>query len=110
VRLMRLAAAIITHFCRVVGQGQPLRLRVGQIFFIWYYILMQKKVLIYQTFEILPSRFENVYMIDGEKSIKEVFFKIKEIVLSHFLNNKQKEVNVLWKKIPIPENSLFWKD
>jgi dTMP kinase len=37
---------------------------------------------VWQTYEILPKRFENVYMIEGEKSIEEVFSQIKKVVLS----------------------------
>jgi len=50
----------------------------------------EKLARVWQTYEILPSWFENVYMIDGEKSIKEVFPQIKEVVLSQLLNNKQR--------------------
>lgn len=36
---------------------------------------------VWQTYEILPSRFESVYIIDGEKTKEDVFFQIKNIVL-----------------------------
>jgi len=37
---------------------------------------------VWQTYEILPSRFENVYIIDGEKTIDEVFAEVKSLVHS----------------------------
>jgi dTMP kinase len=37
---------------------------------------------VWQTFEILPNLFENVYLIDGEKSIDEVFSEVKELISS----------------------------
>lgn len=39
----------------------------------------------WETYKILPGRFENVYLINGERSIDEVFKEIKEI-LSNKLN------------------------
>jgi len=50
---------------------------------------------VWETYKILPSRFENVYMVDGEKTKEEVFSQIKDIVLSQFTDNiskKHKEV------------------
>jgi dTMP kinase len=41
---------------------------------------------VWQTYKILPNRFENVIIINGEKSIKEVFSEIKQIVLSRLFN------------------------
>jgi thymidylate kinase len=35
---------------------------------------------VWKTYEILPSRFKNVYMINGEKTVKEVFSQIKDII------------------------------
>ena len=35
---------------------------------------------VWKIYEILPTRFKNVYMVDGEKSIKEVFEEIKIII------------------------------
>lgn len=46
---------------------------------------------VWQTYETLPNRFENVYMINGEKSKEEVFSQIKNIVLSQLLNKKNKK-------------------
>ena len=43
----------------------------------------QKLEKVWQIYKILPSRFENIYIIEGEKPIKEVFEQIKEII-----NNK----------------------
>lgn len=45
-----------------------------------------RKVL--QAYELMPGRFENVHMIDGEQSIEDVFRQIKDIVVSE-LNIKQ---------------------
>lgn len=36
----------------------------------------------WQTYEILPKRFENVYIIDGEKTVEEVFTEVKSFVHS----------------------------
>ena len=41
----------------------------------------QKLAKVWQTYSILPDRFKNIHMIDGEKPIKEVFKKVKEIML-----------------------------
>ncbi|MFH1575832.1 MAG: dTMP kinase [Candidatus Nealsonbacteria bacterium] len=37
---------------------------------------------VWQTYAILPNHIENVYMIDGEKSIEEVFAEVKSLVHS----------------------------
>lgn len=37
---------------------------------------------VWQTYEILPNRFKNVYIIDGEKTINEVFNEVKSQVHS----------------------------
>lgn len=42
----------------------------------------QKLKKVWQTYQILPNRLENVYMIDGEKPEEEVFPQIKNIVHS----------------------------
>jgi dTMP kinase len=42
---------------------------------------------VWQTFEILPNLFENVYLIDGEKSIDEVFSEVKELISSELKIN-----------------------
>lgn len=39
----------------------------------------------WETYKVLPGRFENIYLIDGERSIDEIFKEIKEI-LSNKLN------------------------
>lgn len=46
---------------------------------------------VWQTYEMLPKRFENVYMIEGEKTIEEVFFQIKEMVFSIIAKNKTRK-------------------
>ncbi|MBI2450618.1 MAG: dTMP kinase [Candidatus Nealsonbacteria bacterium] len=38
--------------------------------------------MVWQTYQALPERFENVYIINGERQIKEVFSEVKEIVRS----------------------------
>jgi len=43
---------------------------------------------VWQTYEILPKRFENVYMIEGEKNKEEVFSQIRNIVLSQIISKK----------------------
>lgn len=48
----------------------------------------EKLVKVWQTYQILPNRFQNVYMIEGEKTIEEVFSQIKEVVRSQILNIK----------------------
>lgn len=35
----------------------------------------------WQAYRKLPERFENIYIIDGEKSIKQVFEQIKKIII-----------------------------
>jgi len=35
---------------------------------------------VWETYKIMPERFDNVYLIDGEKSIEDVFFQIKDIL------------------------------
>lgn len=47
---------------------------------------------VWQTYEILPNKFKNVYMIDGEKTKGEVFSRIKEIALFQTVNKIKKEV------------------
>lgn len=42
----------------------------------------EKLAKVWQTFEILPRRFENVYIIDGERPIEEVFEEVKNLVHS----------------------------
>ena len=43
---------------------------------------VEKLKKVWQTYEVLPARFENVYMIDGEKTIEEVFSEVKSLVHS----------------------------
>jgi len=40
---------------------------------------------VWQVYEILPQHFQNIYLVDGEKSIEEVFREIKEIVISQII-------------------------
>jgi dTMP kinase len=40
---------------------------------------------VWQVYEILPQRFQNIYLVDGEKSIEEVFREIKELVISQII-------------------------
>jgi len=50
---------------------------------------------VWQNYQVLPARFENVYMIEGEKPKEVVFSQIKEIALSQIiskLNKLNKEV------------------
>ncbi len=35
---------------------------------------------VWQTYKILPERFDNIYVIDGEKSIKGVFEQVEEVI------------------------------
>lgn len=39
----------------------------------------------WETFEILPDRFENIVMIDGEGTIPEVFERVKDVVEKRIL-------------------------
>ena len=34
----------------------------------------------WETYKILPNRFENMYIVDGEKTIEEVFSDVKNII------------------------------
>ena len=47
---------------------------------------------VWHIYKTLPNRFENVYMIEGEKTKKEVFSQIENIALSQIINKKTKEV------------------
>jgi dTMP kinase len=49
----------------------------------------EKLAKVWQTYEILPQRFENTLIINGEKSIEEVFEEVKKVVLSKFLERKE---------------------
>ncbi|MDP3990783.1 MAG: dTMP kinase [Candidatus Nealsonbacteria bacterium] len=42
----------------------------------------EKLAEVWETYKVLPGRFKNVYMIEGEKSIEEVFSQIKTLVHS----------------------------
>ncbi len=42
----------------------------------------EKLAKVWETYKIIPARFENVEIIDGEKSIEEIFEEIKKIVSS----------------------------
>lgn len=53
-----------------------------------YFEEIEKLTKVWEIYRALPGRFENVYIIDGEKTKEEVFFQIKEVVLSKILNNK----------------------
>lgn len=41
----------------------------------------EKLASVWETYKILPDKFKNIYVIDGEKSIEEVFKKVKEIII-----------------------------
>ena len=43
---------------------------------------------VWRTYAILPERFENVSIIDGEKSIQEVFEEIKRVIKTYGLAGK----------------------
>jgi len=40
----------------------------------------EKLIKVWETFKIMPARFENIEIIDGEKSIEEVFGEVKKII------------------------------
>lgn len=42
----------------------------------------EKLAKVWETYKVLPKRFENVYIIEGEKSIKEVFTEVRSRVHS----------------------------
>jgi dTMP kinase len=48
----------------------------------------KKLAKVWQTYKILPKRFENVKVIEGEKPIKEVFNQIKKVVLSKLVKKE----------------------
>ncbi len=50
----------------------------------------EKLAEVWETYEILPQKFENTLIINGEKSIEEVFEETKKIIISKFLNNVYK--------------------
>ncbi|MDD2731598.1 MAG: dTMP kinase [Candidatus Pacebacteria bacterium] len=43
---------------------------------------------VWKTYEIMPKRFENVIIIDGERPISEVFNEIKNIIFSKLFQDK----------------------
>jgi len=45
---------------------------------------------VWQNYQVLPARFENVYMIEGEKPKEAVFSQIKEIALSQIISKLSK--------------------
>ncbi|MGB9743159.1 MAG: dTMP kinase [Minisyncoccales bacterium] len=45
----------------------------------------EKLIKVWQVYESLLPRFDNIYLIDGEKSINEVFEEIKKIVVSQII-------------------------
>jgi dTMP kinase len=45
----------------------------------------------WETYRILPDRFKNVYIVDGEKAIEEVFSQIQNIVNSKITNNLKED-------------------
>lgn len=47
---------------------------------------------VWEIYRILPDRFENVYMVEGEKTKEEVFSQIKDIVLSQLASNISKKI------------------
>ena len=46
---------------------------------------------VWQVYQLLTNRFENVYIIDGEKPIEEVFSQVKRVILSQLINNRIKK-------------------
>jgi len=40
----------------------------------------EKLAKVWQVYEVLPNRFENIFIVDGEKSIEEVFEEVKKII------------------------------
>lgn len=43
----------------------------------------EKLFSVWETYKILPERFKNIYVIDGEEPIKNVFKKIKDIIINN---------------------------
>ncbi|MCD6402617.1 deoxynucleoside kinase, partial [bacterium] len=40
---------------------------------------------VWQVYKILPDYFENIFIVDGEKSIEEVFQVVKKIIINHLI-------------------------
>jgi len=40
---------------------------------------------VWQVYKILPDHFENIFIVDGEKSIEEVFQVVKKIIINHLI-------------------------
>jgi len=40
----------------------------------------EKLAKVWETYRILPDRFENMYVVDGERCIEEIHSQIKDIV------------------------------
>jgi dTMP kinase len=56
-----------------------------------YFEEKEKLSKVWQVYELLPNHFENINIINGEKSKGEVFSQIKRVVLSQLLNKKIKK-------------------
>jgi dTMP kinase len=63
------------------GEGKTLFEKIDRLQKVW------------EIYEKLPSRFENVFIIDGEKTVEEVFQTVKEIVRSKLNMAKKKGEN-----------------
>jgi len=46
---------------------------------------IEKLKKVWQTYKVLPKKFKNAYIIEGEKEIEEVFSQIKKLVHSKLL-------------------------
>lgn len=56
---------------RIVGRGKKVTL----------FEKKEKLEKVWQVYRKLPERFDNIYIIDGEKSIEQVFEQIKKIII-----------------------------
>ena len=44
---------------------------------------------VWETYAVIPERFRNVYIVNGERPIDEVFFEIREKVESKILKKEE---------------------
>jgi dTMP kinase len=66
--LIRVSSEVCVERINKRGEGIKLFEKIEKLSRVW------------ETYKILPNRFENVYMIDGEKTIEGVFSQVKDLL------------------------------
>jgi len=65
---------------RIEGRGEPKEL----------FEQKEKLTKVNEVYKKIPNMFENVIIVDGEKSIEQVFEQVKRVVFSHLIPKKEK--------------------